>query len=182
MGRRGNRNNKNRGRTGAKLARKKFKRNVCTKCQLCDAETHMRICYNKLYIRDPEVFMDVVLPSLIEHHAELKDIKDVKDTPTAEHLQMFKEIFCDAEICAHCKGTTTKALEVCFTSFLAQTKKSASGQAKKLKDSATPPVMTTIISNNDAFEREILHILDEYKNKKRSATRPQIENHDRQHD
>ena len=181
MGRRGNRN-KNTGKAKTRIARKKFRRSVCSKCQLCHPSTGMRLCYNKLYLKDPEVFINVVLPTMIERHAELKELKDGKfKEPITSELQIFKEIFCDADICPHCNGATRKPLEICYASFIAQTKQT--GNAKQVKkQSAEPPVMMTIISNNDAFENEVLRILEEYNNSKRSAKDTLFEDHNKQHD
>ncbi len=183
MGRRGNRNNKDRGKVGNALARKKFKREVCPKCGLCDVSTNMRLCYNRLYLNDPAVFMSVILPALIEHRAELEEVKKSKIPANIKDTQIFKKVFCDADICKHCNGTTLRAVEVCFMSFLSQTKPTTCTMIKAAKKiPASPPVMSTIISDNDDFEKEILRILEEYNRKERSTAEPIIEDHNKQYD
>ena len=42
--------------------------------------------------------------------------------------------------------------------------------------------MSTIISDNDDFEKEILRILEEYNRKERSTAELLIEDHNKQHD
>ena len=169
MGRRGNRN-KNSGRVKTRIARKKFRQSVCSKCQLCHPSNGMNFCYNKLYLKNPEVFINIVLPSMIERHADLKELRDgkFKECETDE-LQIFKEIFCDANICQYCNGSTHKSLEICYTAFITQTKQTGTALLTKKKQAVEPPTMTTIISNNDTFEHEVLRIIEEYNKSKGHA-------------
>lgn len=180
MGRRGNRN-KNSGKVSTRIARKKFRQSICSKCQLCHPNTGMNLCYNKLYLKNPEIFINIVLPNLIERHAELKELKNYQfKTSVTNELQIFKEIFCDSDICEHCSGSARKQLEICYTAFIAQVKQKHAIATIKNKIPVEPPVMTVIISNNDEFENEILRIIEEYNENKRSAKDIIFENNNKQ--
>lgn len=171
MGRRGNRNKRS-GKAGTKLARKKFRRSICSTCGLCPTDSGRRLCYNKLYAQDPKKFVDILLPVLIKKHDELKKLRTATTEPTTLELAAFKTLICDVRICNHCIGSSPKTVANCYKAFLKQLKPKNAIKATYKKKNKVPkelPVMTTIISDNDEFAQEIVRILEEYNNHKKSV-------------
>lgn len=170
MGRRGSRrrrkakkNNKSQQQV---VSKKRFKKDFCRSCGICVGGFKPKFCYTFMYQDDPDAFNKLVFPRLIQHKKKLKELRNLVPIDNLASIDTFISTFCGTGICdIHNCPVDNKEVKACLKIFVQQTKGNLNrsvGGFKAPKRPKVEPTMSVIISDNDAFEKEVLKILENY--------------------
>ncbi len=150
------------GRKGKKkkdiLSKKAFKSVFCFDCGLCHKGSRLRFCYNKLYKRNPYYFEKYVFNNLRYEKVLLEMIKETSSCCFEDDYEFFVSVVCETGICKDCSGKDKGKVIRCYNKFMKQ-------MLPDYSEIEVPknPVPLSIISNNNDFEKEVIEILEKYK-------------------
>lgn len=163
-----------------RIAKSKFRNNICSVCGLCSKSVNPKFCYNFLYKKNPGKFKDQILVNLINQAEWARQIKlsdSVMHTYRWPALAVFRSIFCDGCPSSNCDQTVPR-LQACLSKFRQQDNTKSVMQMvrdtlppkqkkkrNKNKRKKQKPKVTVFMSDNEDFQAEVKRILEDNRRK-----------------
>lgn len=161
-----------------KIAKAKFRKSICSSCNLCTKSVNPKFCYNFLYKKNPGIFRDSILPAMLTQSDLLKQLKKMDPATLSISLPamaVFANIFCSSKICTNNCKRDMPAITACLTKFKTQElkqsvfkmirdtlptnqKKKKNRRRKKIKQK---PKVTVFMSDNEEFKAEVKKIIED---------------------
>ena len=148
-----------------KFSKEEFVEEICmNKCFVCyGSDLEPTFCYNQLYRKNAKLFINSVMPNLINHWQELVRLQNNIKTADEQMLQLFRKIFCNSNICNRCASSDFDVY-LCISKWMDQGEIVSNDGVKNNSITCTEKKIKPFlfIPKNIKFNKEIDRILENY--------------------